>query len=52
MSHNPQITKKEKKYVERKEQCLDNNGELDVIVSSLRDVGAFQIGLTYLNNQR
>lgn len=51
MNHNPQITDKEKHYVKRKESDLENRGELDVIVSSLRDVGAFQIGLTYLNNQ-
>ncbi len=52
MSHNPQITVKEKHYVEKKEKRLEDKEKLDVIVSSLRDVGAFQIGLTYLNNQK
>jgi len=47
---NPQITEKEKRYVERKEKQLKDRGELDIIVSSLKDVGALHIGLSYLNN--
>jgi len=51
VSYNPQITEKEKHYVEKKEKQLKDRGELDIIVSSLKDVGALHIGLSYLNNQ-
>lgn len=49
MTNRPEITVKERGYVKRKEGVLEENGDLEVIVSNLKDVISLKIGLILLN---